>query len=379
LPTPPLDGKLACPRCGEPVPAARWPIDTAVAAGEPPIHPRAQPQTPGIRKTAFLILGVMLTMAVVGLSYAIWTTKLRQSRHPWMPEKQAPITFRSPMQLSGLGYLPKGTQIVVGLQIAEWLEDKTGKQLLEEPRPALLDWVLRQITRSTSLKIDEIDHVVLASAFDAQLVLIVTTRQPYSPQKIAAVLQPAQTSVYQQKPLYDYSLKPLGEAMLWCVEERTLLYVLRLDAPKREHLSGLSATPRPMEELLPASLRAVLTERLPKHNLLWAVARLEQLGALNDWLPFVLGKQMKLGPIQEMKAFAIGLEPLDGLTLTGHFQMTDAKAAAKFKAMLAEVKIDGATSQKVETTPADAKEPWLTWQMRGDAAAVRALLDGSKK
>ena len=232
LPTRPTGAKLPCPRCGEPVPAARWPVGTAIASGEPPlaVQPPRMAPVPGVRKTAFAILGIMLVMTIVGLSYMLWTTKLRQSRHPWMPEKLEAIEFRQPLQLTGLGYLPKGTQIVVGLQVAEWLDDKAGKQLLAEPRPALLDWLLKQITRSTNLKIEQIDHIVLGSTLDVQLVAVVKTRQPYSLQKISEAVQPAQSTLYQNQALYEFPLKPMGNAMLWCVEERTLLFVLRLGA-----------------------------------------------------------------------------------------------------------------------------------------------------
>ena len=215
----PTAEKLPCPRCGEPVPTARWPVVQSVPPS-PAMSAAIRGGTPGTRATLFVILGVMLTMAVVSLSYALWTVKLRQARHPKMPEKQEAIAFRRPTELSGLGYLPKGTQVVIGLQIAEWLDDKAGKQLLEEPRPAYLDWLLKQVTRATSLKLEQLDHIIAASTLDTQLVLIVKTRQPYSLEKIVDAVQPVRSSNYQQKPLYEYALKPLGEAMLWCVEER---------------------------------------------------------------------------------------------------------------------------------------------------------------
>jgi hypothetical protein len=378
LAAPPAAEKLPCPRCGEPVLASRWPVQTSLDVGEPPIHPSTPSAVPGTRKTLLVILGIMFSMAVVGLTYALMTTKLRQSRHPWMPEKLETIAFRQPTQLTGLGYLPKATQIVVGLQIAEWLDDKAGKQLLEEPRPAPIDWVLKQITRATSLKIEQIDHVIAASTLDAQLVLIVTTRRPYSLQKIADAVQSREASLYQKQPLYEYALKPAGEAMLWCVEERTMIFVLRLDAPKHEHLNGLSATPRKLDDVLPADLVKAMDERLAKRNLLWAVGRLDQAGMLTDiGLPLLLGGKRDLGWLKDMKTFAIGVQPVDGLTLTGHFLMKDAKAAAKFKTILDDVRIEGAKSQKVVEAP---DEPWLTWQVRGDAAGLRDWLSiGGKK
>ena len=196
-------------------------------------------ECPARRNTVFVIVGVMLllTMAVVSLSYALWTMKLRQSRHPWMPEKLEAIAFRQPTQLTGLGYLPKGTQIVVGLQIAEWLDDNAGKQLLDDPRPMPIDWVLKQVMRATNLKVEQIDHIIAASTLDAQLVLIVKTRQPYSLEKIVDAVKPVRSSLhYQQKGRFMsiLALKPdQGRAVLWClVEDRTMIFVMRFfDTP----------------------------------------------------------------------------------------------------------------------------------------------------
>jgi hypothetical protein len=376
LTAPPTGEKLPCPRCGEPVPAARWRVQTAVVAGEPPVRAQAVSAAPALRKTAFIVLGIMFSMAVIGLAYALWTTKLRQARHPRMPDKLEAIAFRQPTQLTGLGFLPKGTQIVVGLQIAEWLDDKVGKQLLEEPRPMPIDWVLKQITRATSLKVEQIDHVIAASTLDTQLVMIVKTRQPYSLEKIVESAQPARSSTYQKMPLYEFALKPAGEAMLWCVEERTMIFVLRFDTPKQEHLNGLSAAPRKLDEVLPASLVRAMEERLAKRNLLWAVGQFDRGGVLIDLvLPLALGGKRDLDWIKDIKTFALGVEPVDELTLTGHFLMKDAKAAARFKAILDDVKIDGAKSQKVVESP----DAWLTWQVRGDVAGLRAIVERGKK
>ena len=91
---------------------------------------------------------------------------------------------------------------------------------------------------------------------------------------------------------------------------------------------------------------------------------------VKEALPFVPLGKADLGAIKDLKTFALGLEPVEGLTMTGHFQMTDAKAAAKFRTFLDGAKIQGAKSQKVEVPPADQKEQWLIWQVRGDVAVL---------
>lgn len=382
---PPLSGlpaadKLPCPRCGELVPAARWRVETAIAAGVPKLAPPppAEKNVPGTRKTALIVIGVMVTMAIVGLSYALWTTKLRQSRHP-RPVLD-PITFRKPLELTGLGYLPKQSDVIVGMHLGECLADKkVGKPLLAEPRPAGLDWVLKQLPRISGLPLEEIDHVLLAASFDnPQIELVVKTRRAYALDKVVEAIHPTRSTEHEQRPLYEFSLKPLGEAMLWCVEAKTLVCVIRFDPPKLEHLRGLSATSRPLDEVLAPPLHDAIEKRLPKQQYLWAVGRLDKLDKLKDVLPFVPIGKAEFGAVKDVKTFAIGLEPTEGLTLTGYFEMTDAKASAKFKTVLESVKFDGAKSQKVDVPPADV-EQWVTWQVRGDVAAMREWLNRGKK
>ena len=231
LSAPPAAEKLPCPRCGELVVASRWQVDTSIVPGPSPAMSAAiRGGLPGNRKTAFIIVGVMLTMAVVGLSYMLWTTKLRQSRHPKMALD--PVAFTRPLDLNGLGYLPKDSHVIVGLHIAEWLDDKkVGKPLLDEPRPAGLDWVVKTLPRVTGMQLDEIDHVLLAASFDnPQMVMVVKTRRAYSVEKIVESIHPANSRLHQQQPLYEFSLNPWGEAMLWCVEDVEIVMALELMA-----------------------------------------------------------------------------------------------------------------------------------------------------
>jgi hypothetical protein len=208
--------------------------------------------------------------------------------------------------------------------------------------------------------------------------MVVKTRRPIALEKIAEHAKPSNTPLHQDKPLYEISFNPPAEALVWCVEAKTLLLVLRLDAPKLEHLNALSATPRRIEEMVSAPLRQALRERLPKFQFLWAAGRLDRLGLLKDLLQMAPAAKPYLEVTKDLKVFAIGLEPVDGLTLTGHFLMTDPKAAAKFKSFLEGVKIERA-QQKVAAAPADEKDQWVIWQVRGDVAAIREFLNQLNK
>jgi hypothetical protein len=377
LAAPPAAEKLPCPRCGELVPAARWNIDAVAhsfregAPLSPPMNSRAR-FAPANRKTAFIMLGIMLSMAIVSLSYILWTVNIRRSRHPWMPKKLEPIGQRRPLELDGLGYLPKDVHFLAGLHVAEMMDDKNvGRKLLEEPRPSFADWVFKQIARITALDADGIDHVVLAVTLDApfpQLVMVVKTRAPYDLAQIAKSAKAAKTPLYKDRPLYEYSANPLGEALLWCVDDRVLVGVFRQELPTIAQLDALSPTPRPVHDVIPAALYDVMKERLRTPQFAWAAGRVDQLGPLRAWLP------MELGSLKQMKTFVVGIEPVEELTLTGNFLMNDAKAAANFKTFLEKVNIEGAKSQKV-----DASEDWVAWQVRGDVATVRGFLNRGKE
>jgi hypothetical protein len=381
LAAPPTAEKLPCPRCGEPVPAARWQVDASVRTGAPPALATPPSQVPGKGKTVVVLVSIMVAMAIIGLSYALWTTKLRRSRDP----KGAldPITNRKPLELKGLEYLPKDADVVIGLHLAEWMADKkVGRPLLEEPRPAPLEWIVGQLPRITGMPLDQIDHVVLAGSFEhLQIVMIVKTRRPYALEKIAEIGTPLEPPLYHDRALYEVSFNPPARALLWCVEAKTLVCVIRFGAVESTHLAGLSETPRPIDEVLPARLQAVINERLAagERRFFWGVGRLERADALKELPIFPLLAKGNLGALKNVKAFAVSLEPDDGLTLAGNFELRDAKAAANFKTLLDRVKIEGAKSQKAVLPPESEKEQWVSWQVRSDVDKLREWLAPGKK
>jgi hypothetical protein len=371
--------RLPCPRCGEPVPAARWRVETGVREGPPPAAP-APPAgpVPGIHNTMRVVVGVMIVMAIVGLSYALWTVQLRRARDP--KGSLDPVKFRRPLELEGLGLLPKDNDIVVGLHIAEWLEDKAvGQPLLEEPQPAELAWFVRQITRTTAMELKEIDHIVLGLSFEAQqLTAVVKTRRPMVGERIAEH-QPAKSALYQKSPLYEFELQPFGGALVWWIDPKTAIHTIRLAMPTVEHIKGLAATARPIEDVLAPPLHAAVKERLTKYQFAWAVGRLDRLGAVKDLARFIPAAKLPMNAAKNLRTFAFGLEPVEGVTCTGSFHVQDAKAAASLEKLLDGLTMPDALARKVDVPPAEVKEQWVTWQVRGDAAAMRAWLTSAKE
>jgi hypothetical protein len=263
-------------------------------------------------------------------------------------------------------------------------KSKLGKQLLEQPQPVWIERGVRQLARLTGMKLEQFDHVVTGLVLEPApaLVVVARTRAKYSLEQIADAIQPTKSSNYEGKPLYQFQLKPAGEGMLWCVEDRTLVFLLRSDEAKLEHLRGFSVTERKAEDVLPAPLYQTLKERLSRHQYLWVSGQLTHLGPFRDLLPLMLGVKGDVSWLRDLNLFALGIEPIDGLTLTGHFHLKTPQATTKFKSFLEGVQIEGAKSQKVEAPPPDVQDPvaqWVLWQVRGDVATVRELLNRGGK
>jgi len=57
--------------------------------------------------------------------------------------------------------------------------------------------------------------------------------------------------------------------------------------------------------------------------------------------------------------------------------MSDAAQSAKLKTFLEKVHVEGMQARSPEVPP-PKEEQWVTWQLRGDATAVRQMLNGGK-
>jgi len=119
--------RVVCPRCGEAFTAR----GDAITEG-PPL-PRPAPGFPPkpVRRNRLVggvVLAVMVLMAAVGLTFALVTQPWRRAHDTALPRKRP----ANPEDLSILGYLPPGTNVVVGLNW-ERLNAVAGKDFLERP------------------------------------------------------------------------------------------------------------------------------------------------------------------------------------------------------------------------------------------------------
>lgn len=390
LPAPPgTAARPPCPRCGEPIPAALWPTaQDQIAAGPPPAVPTSSAapdaalgQRQRQRRTALVVLGIMGVMAVVALVFALSTITTRRQRDPFPRAKATDIALRRPGELPALGYLPPRVVAVAGIHVAELLQSEAGKQLLQEPRPALLERGLRPVLGKAGLTPEQVDHAVVAFVDEPtpHLVVVVATRLPYDLKKLADAVAPRRSLLYQQKPLYEFVLHPLGEGLLWAIEERTLIFLLRLDTPKVEQLSQIPTTPRLPEAGLPANLKTLIDERrLDPESKVWAigdVTRAPNVGTLLRALP----KEWQ--PLGQVKHFALGVVPREPLTVAGALETGNAQGSAALQTWLkARAPAEGSTL-KIEAPPSEAPPAaqWVTFQLRTSAAAARTLLGSTER
>jgi hypothetical protein len=370
--------KVLCPRCGEPLPP-RLVEDLPTRPASETALPLTSTWTN--RKIGLAVLGAMLLMAVMGLVLALLTQESRR-QNDYRLKRGATLSpaVAAPGELTGLGFLPPEVNVVAAVQIAELLKDQAGKRLLEAPRPAPLELLLSTVAKWTRLEAEDLEHVVLGTEIKAklpQVTMIVQTRRPFDPARLAKSLYPALPTLQRGKPLYRLPLKA-GEGILWCPEPRTLVFLFRLDALKVEDLNAIPFLPRTGTDAAPRAIQPILeAQRVSKQSLAWMAGRLDEpdlVEELSAFAPLPAGAGQFLTGI---RAFGLSLLSQEGLVLVGYFQTSDDKMTRVIQKQLEELKLKNLQSMKVEVPPPDVTDPaaqWLTLQIRGDAEALREAL-----
>jgi hypothetical protein len=181
--------RVVCPRCGEAftlradaIRTTPAPAPSGVQAEAPPA-PAAPPRPPGRnRMVGGIVLSVMLLMAAVGLTFALVTQSLRRAHDTGLPRKS-----RAPEDdLAVLGYLPKGTNVVVGLNWAKLNEDPAGRAFLaRKVRVGPAEVPLSELPAWVGLDSDNVRLIVAGLVVDRgalpQFVLLVRTRDHIDP------------------------------------------------------------------------------------------------------------------------------------------------------------------------------------------------------
>ncbi len=380
-PTP--GARAACPRCGEFLPAAlAAQLPSAAAPGaDAAAADSAVPRSavPGKARTLLAVLSIMALMAV-GATIFVWYTKDFRRRNDYRIQKkndpQAPP--RPAADVAIVGLLPARCNVVGAVDVAELRRQPGTRRLLDEPP---LGSIAGKVPHWTGLAWSDIEQIAVGAEIRGklpQLFVLVQTRQPYSPAKVAAALAPATPTKHRQKVLVRFPLAPVGEGLLWCHSERVLVFVLGLDAVVADDLDAVTARPRPGLDGFPAPLRAALEERLPAGSACWLAGHFDDASGLADLLALSGPKNAALNVLLQTKTFVIGVQAQPEPTLTGHFFTGNAKSAARLQTLLESRSRPEAKSVKVAGPPPDVADPaaqWVTVQVRGDLAPWLGVLD----
>jgi hypothetical protein len=346
----PAGQRVSCPRCGEGFaltrPTEAITLAPSATAAVPPARPDEAAQQAANRLVARVVLGVMLLMAVTGLTYALWTTGFRRandrgivkrpSRRPALPPLSTPVPAVAPARLAALAYLPRETSVLAGAHVAELLSSTAGRRLLDQPvRVAGQAVRASSLEAWTGLKLEQIDHVVVGAEAEDRLTppvhLIVRTREPYDAERVRSALG-LRTPLTEETPeggtrkVYRFTARGGGRQLpmrLWFADDRTLVVgLLTVD------LTTVPSRPHRGSDDLPAAVREVLQTRVGPSAPLWAV------GHSQDWrktpAPIALaqaGQEGQLDRLAQVRTFALWLQPGPPLTVHGAVHCVSAEAA----------------------------------------------------
>ncbi len=374
--------RLQCPRCGDTF-VNRTAEDgsangssSAIAAGPPdeglPAPPRKRLSNIALAR---LIVGGMVCLAAVGLAYALATVNYRRHNDvrpdPLKPPKLAPsVVAVAPADLAGLGYLPADCIVVGGIHMAQITAEPAGNELLKQLKAHKARLDIDQLAEWVGLPGKDIDHVAFGlrpdDSFSAWL--IVHTRQPYSPDALAAALAPAKATVHHGRPVYRPPQHPPAR-MIWLYDPKTLAVRLSLVGVELTDLDQLPAQPRTGAAGLSAPIRPVL-DRLDRESVLWLAGDASKV----PWLPLASKLALNVPPALESSLKGIDLFGADlrfykGLTFDLKLRARDDKAAQPLDTLLRKIFPPG---DKTKVTGPDAN--WLMVQTSMDAdKAAQAL------
>jgi hypothetical protein len=374
--------RTPCPRCGEPLPSERFPLQTAALAPDRPAVPLLTTSTNArTRTTLRIVLSIMAGMAAFALVFALLTQSTRRGHDFKNKIDIGTQLAQNPAQLLGLGFLPKGTNLVAGLHVAALRQSKAGEILLSEPRPEIIAKMLTTV-ESVGLALDDVDHVLIGCELKdiaPHFTTVIVTRRPYDAAQIheAVKRQPFSESTYRGKTLYKFTKLPQNPK-LWCADPRVLVWTTL----KTDDLDRIPATEQALASMLSPVTRKAMVDRLAKQSRIWAVGDLEPAKDLADLaiqFGFVPKEQARL--LALVRSFAVGVtaDEKEELALVADFYTGNPAASQELWKYLEESTVKGATSQKAAAPPADVKDAeaqWVTWQVRADAPTIRDALGG---
>jgi hypothetical protein len=238
-------GRIRCPRCEESFPYRSGEQTQDRDNGPPAIDEDAKPRelaadVPALRSrhwsnrsVALLVLTVMACMACIGLIFAWSTKEWRRQRDKLSPTTDAPpprVLVVAPAMLAGLEFLPADTDVVLGLHVAELIEQRQDRDLVSTLLSAA-NFDSGSLGQWIGLKMEDVSHVLVGlktrDRLLPRLTLIVQTRQPYDAGTLRAALKVSRSAERPGRTIYRFSPNDTSlEPAVWFASERVLVFAL---------------------------------------------------------------------------------------------------------------------------------------------------------
>lgn len=322
-------GPRVCPRCQEPLPGYQG-NETADAARSATTPPRSNRSVVGI-------LGIIIVgMGGIALAYALWTVAFRRGNDS---RESTKVDIVAPAELRGLGFVPSGMNILLGVHVAELMESPEGRELVSRLRLPAGNVGLESLETWLGMPLSEVDHVVFgfqtdAPAFPPALIFL-QTRKPIDTGKMIESLKGGGGQTLGNKRYNRVRLPGLGfDWALWFTGDnhRAILHVSM--AP----LGDIPDQPHPNADHLAPHVKQFLREQ-KKGTQVWLHGRVE------DWektlVPLVVNSldrpgvpKKELQMVMKLKSLDFTLQLGDGLRVSTRVEGKDADAAKDLASMI---------------------------------------------
>jgi hypothetical protein len=381
--------RILCQRCGESF-VYQGPDTEGEATAQVKPQPVAGRPRWSNRGIALTVLGVMFLMAAAGLVLALATVGFRRANdYPKTnpDDALARIKIIAPANLGGLGYLPPDTSLVVGVHVAEALQDPAGSEFLKRFRPGdflpgnqadLGEAGFGNLEKWTGLSLEELDHLVLGLNVEnraiPRLTLVVQTRRSYDAEKVRAALKASRGAERGKRILYKFQPEKLPlEPVVWFAGERTL--VVGLSA---EDIQAVPADPQPGSEHLSPALREILRRMGPAAPV-WLAGHSEDWDKTTVKLLLDGQKPADRQVLARVRTFAAWLQFGEGLRLNAAFDCADAASAEALEQYLVprerkpialfgnRPEMEAVAKELGQTLKAVRDGTWLTLQAKASA------------
>jgi hypothetical protein len=301
---------------------------------------KEKPRNWAIRVGAGLVVALLAlialddAMALLGRPSPFIPPRWRREAEVAKESQPTAVTGVAPAKLSGLGYLPRDTNVVLGVHVAEAIREPMGQELLRRFRLGPSGLGLVNLEKWTGQRLEDLDHVVVglkAELFPPRLTLVVKTRLPFDPAQLRASMKAERKIERRKRELYRFPLEQQFEGLLWCPDDRTIVIGMF-----PTDFDDVPLAPLPDGSHLLGPLAQLLNERLRIGTQLWFI------GHANDWNKTLAQPILRMAPqpeqelLAKVQTFGIWLQLGESLSINAAVRCADEAGAERVERYLAE-------------------------------------------